>query len=452
VKVSEILQVLRRRWWILAVAVVGGLLGAYLASWLTVPTYQASLTMFLAQANGQPLQDLTNNPPADDVATYARLAQSRLMVQMALDDLDADEPPTNVTVTLTGTDSPIFMTLTVTADSAEDARALAQVYADEFPDFVADFQGLPATTAPPVAVFGDVSSSNAPISPDVARNTAAGLGLGLVVGVAGIFLAEALDRRLRTPEQAVAATGLPLLATIPATGRRESYLSVDSTGSARAEALRQFRANLRFARAGLSIRSLGVTSASGREGKTATAVELALVNAREGLRVLLVDADLRRRGLREVLGLQDERGLTDVVTGRHPLDDVLQTYGVISSIAVLTSGPAEADASELLGSDRMRKLVQEVGDRFDLVIYDTAPVLPVADTQVLAESLDAVLLVARMGKSRRDRLHQAASLLDAVDVKVLGVAVQGARPTGDIRYISGARGRQTPRPATGSEA
>jgi receptor protein-tyrosine kinase len=451
VSISEIFQVIRRRWWLLVIALVGGVLGAYLASTFTVPTYQASLMMYLAQSNGQPLQVEANSPTTDDIATYGELAQSPQMLQTALEQVNAGQPLRNVGVTLTPGASPIFMTLTVTADSAEGARALAQAYVDTVPDFVARFQGTPADSEPPIAVFGDVAASTSPISPNYPRNTAAGLGLGLIVGVAGIFLAESLDRRLRTPEQVVAATGLSLLATIPEPGRRGSYLSVDSPGSARAEALRQFRTNVRFARAGLSLRSLGVTSATGREGKTATAVELALVSAREGLRVLLVDADLRRPSLRELLGLQDERGLTDVLTRRHPLDDLLQTFGDATSITVLASGPVIPEPSELLGSERMRKLAQEVADRFDLVIYDSAPVIPVADTLVLAESLDSVMLVARVAQSRRDRLHQAATLLDEVGAKVLGIVLRGTRSPGDVRYLRSQRSRKGGRPVTAGD-
>jgi len=409
---------LRRRWWVVSLAVAAGIVGAYAATAQAPHIYETSMSFYLAAPNGLPDGSITPDVAGTRIATYRALAKSPQMMQEA-----AGTAGSGGTVTVTGSDSPLFMSMNTTADSADGAYALAQAYADEFPAFAASFEGSPAGS-PPLVLFEAPTKPGAPISPDARRNVLVGLALGLVIGIVAMFVLEMSDRKVRTADQATQAAGLRLLASVPHETVKGARRALGDTGSRRAEATRQLRTNVWFAGGPRVLRSLIVASPSGREGKTSTAVDLAITCARAGQRVLLVDADLRRPGVSRELGLGNTTGLVDLLTSSATLDDVLQTWGEDFRLSVLASGPVPTNPSELLGSER-----------FDLVIYDSAPILPVTDALTLAPALDGVLLVARIDRTRRDQLRRAASVLAELDLRVIGLVCQDDRDEARSGYI-----------------
>ncbi len=143
---------------------------------------------------------------------------------------------------------------------------------------------------------------------------------------------------------------------------------------------------------------LVVTSCLDIEGKSSTVADLAVVTAETEARVLVIEADLRRPKVSSYLGLDNTSGLTNVLAGQVKVDDVLQPWGD-RGLMVLASGPLPPNPSELLGSRQMGTLLENLRKRFELIIIDTPPVLPVADARVVARHADGVLLVARYGRS-----------------------------------------------------
>ncbi len=162
-----------------------------------------------------------------------------------------------------------------------------------------------------------------------------------------------------------------------------------------------------------------MTSALPGEGKSTTAVNLALTSATAGLRTILVEGDLRLPRVADYLGVEDSAGLTTVLAGRADLDDVLQPYGD-TGLSVLAAGPIPLNPAALLGSRHMSELLQRLRDRADLVIVDSPPLLPVADAAVLARQADGAVLVVKHGKTTREHLARGLERLRAVDATVLG--------------------------------
>jgi len=193
------------------------------------------------------------------------------------------------------------------------------------------------------------------------------------------------------------------------------------------------------------LRTILVTSAVAGEGKTTTAVNLAITSALAGQRVLIVDADLRRPGVAIELGLEGVFGLTNLLIDETTLEEAVQPWGPGGELHVLPSGRVPANPSELLGSLRMLDLVYDLRARYDLVIFDTPPLLPVTDATVLGRAVDGVVLVTKVGSTSRDRLKRAVQGLRKLEIRTIGVACNWTSAT-EAYYLprTGSRFRVRP--------
>jgi len=189
-----------------------------------------------------------------------------------------------------------------------------------------------------------------------------------------------------------------------------------------AEAYRTLRTNIQFSSLDTELRTLLVTSAGPSEGKSTTLANLAVVMAESGSRVLAVDCDLRRSSLHLLFGLDNTRGLTNVIleegTGPLPLQDT-----TVPNLQVLTSGPLPPNPSELLASRRMARVLELLREAAEMVLLDAPPVVAVTDAAILASRVDGVLLVIEAGTTRRDLARRARAQLEKVNARVLGVVL-----------------------------
>lgn len=190
--------------------------------------------------------------------------------------------------------------------------------------------------------------------------------------------------------------------------------------SAAAEAFRTLRTNIQFAGLDQPCRSVVITSATAGEGKTTAVANFGLVAAQAGSRVCLVDSDLRRPALHRMFGLENTRGLTTALVQELPFAEVAQPTR-IPHLSVLTTGPLPPNPAELVGSKRMRELLEAAASTFDLILCDSPPIISVADGVALAAQCDGVILVVRAGKVAFDVIQRATSQIEAVKGRILGV-------------------------------
>lgn len=186
------------------------------------------------------------------------------------------------------------------------------------------------------------------------------------------------------------------------------------------EPLRALRTNIRFLGGGSPPRVIAVTSASSGEGRTSTAIDLSAILAEAGHTVLLVGGDLRDAALGSRLGLNQDRGLSTVLSGEHHVEDVI-VPGAFGGVSVLPSGPVPPNPSELLGSDRAQLLLESLRGDYRYVIVDTPPLLDATDGAILTALADGAVVLARTGRTTRDKLRRAIKVLDGVGGTVLGV-------------------------------
>ncbi|MEO8851880.1 MAG: polysaccharide biosynthesis tyrosine autokinase [Allobranchiibius sp.] len=263
------------------------------------------------------------------------------------------------------------------------------------------------------------------ISPDAQKYLTLGLVAGLVVGYLVAILRLMLDQRVRTLSDVETITGAGTLGVLPKTPMLEGDARRNADPHSRAgEALRQLRTNLRFVNVDSPPRAIVVTSPDPGEGKSTVAATLARALADGGASVVLIDADLRRPTVSDVYDLDGSVGLSQVLAGDIELEDALRTLED-SSLQILPSGRVPPNPSELVGSERMRVLIEKLKPAH-MVIIDAPPLLPVTDAGLLARAVDGVLLVCVVGKTSKEHLQAAVTMLERINARLLGSVINRA--------------------------
>ncbi len=251
--------------------------------------------------------------------------------------------------------------------------------------------------------------------------------LGLFCGVALALLLEALDNTVRSPDEVVRQTGLPLLGAIPLLeDATPQVITLSAPQSPVSEAYRTLRSNISFALTDLPARSLLVTSALGGEGKSAVAANLAVITAHAGQQVYLVDTDLRKPVQANLFGCEPGKGLTNVLVGEASIDDVLQDTGV-PGLNLIATGPLPPNPAELLDSARMTEVIDELHKRADVVIFDSPPALLLADAIILSSKTDRVIMTAESGRVTVEAFREVIRLMEHARGSLLGVVLNKYR-------------------------
>ena len=283
-----------------------------------------------------------------------------------------------------------------------------------------------------------VADSATKVSPKVTRNVLLGLGLGVFFGLAMMSLVEAADRRVRDSDEIQRRLGLHLLGRVPTPPRglrKPGQLGLLSDDAGHfAEVFHRLRVSLDFANVKTRARTLMVTSAVEQEGKSTTAGNLALAMAGAGRRVALVDLDLRRPMIATFFGLPDRVGATSVMLGEATVDQALRAVPLPAGVAgpsdgsllVMTAGPLPPNPSPLLEADATTELLDEIADRVDIVIIDSAPMLPVSDSVVLGGKVEGVVVVVRSEVVTRPMLTELHRTLLELPTPKLGFVLTGS--------------------------
>ncbi|MGA8850271.1 MAG: CpsD/CapB family tyrosine-protein kinase, partial [Aeromicrobium sp.] len=312
-------------------------------------------------------------------------------------------------------------------------------------------EGKAASATVVASVVDESGTASRPSSPSVSWWLAIGALIGLLLGLAVSAARQLTHRPIRTPDDLTEATGAPMLAAIgyDRTANRNPLVTDLDPGDPRFEASRLLRTNLQFVDVDSTETVLTVTSSMPGEGKSTTVANLAIALAHGGASVVLVDADLRRPQLDELFGLDHAPGLTTALVGTVDLADAVQETSV-HGLDVLTTGALPPNPSELLQTNAMADLVLTLRRRYDIVLFDAPPLLPVTDAALLATLSDGAVLLVRHGRTTAEQVRAAAGRLESVGADLLGTVLTMVPARGIARYGYGYEYQDAPKRTAGS--
>jgi capsular exopolysaccharide synthesis family protein len=290
-----------------------------------------------------------------------------------------------------------------------------------------------------VDIVDSAIAPGGPVSPDVRKNIMLGALAGLALGVALVLLRSYLDVRVRTPEDLKRFGFVPLSAishiavdtrTLETNGNGNGHhqeerfdphlVTYFNPLSPLAEAYRRLRTNVLYAQMETPLKSFLVTSANPSEGKSTTVANLAIAFAQAEKRVLLVDADMRRPTMHNFFGCTKNPGLTDLFVGNSTIEEIVNR-NIVENLDIIFCGTTPPNPAELLGSKRMHDFIKQMSEKYDLLMFDSPPLLAVTDAAVLSTSVDGAILVASAGATRAAAISRASEFLHGVGGKTLGV-------------------------------
>jgi capsular exopolysaccharide synthesis family protein len=440
---QDFAKLLRSRWVTVCVTTVVAVLGAVAVTLLTTPLYQASTRLFVSTSSGASMGELYqgNLLSQQRVLSYTDLLMGNTLAQRTIDKLGLDMSAKELQAHVKATAKPdtVLIDVSVLDESPVRARDIADALSNEFVAMARELETPEDGSAPDARVVVEQRASipDAPTTPKTARNIALGLAVGVLLGVGLALLRDRLDNTVKDQQTVEQITGVGLVGSIPLDKERRKVpaISFDGNKSAIAEAFRKLRTNLQFLAVDNPPRVIAVTSSLPNEGKSTTAINIALALAEAEHNVLLVDGDMRRAMLGKYLNLVGSVGLSTVLSGGASLSEVLQETR-FPRLTVLTSGAIPPNPSELLGSLAAKKVLAEMRAQFDYVIVDSSPLLAVTDAAILATNSDGVLIIARFGQSKRQQLAHAVGNLEDVGASVLGTVftMTPARGNGSYSY------------------
>ncbi len=305
-----------------------------------------------------------------------------------------------------------------------------------------------------VVIVDEAEPSTSPSSPRIAQSMMTSAVLALVGAIALAFLLDFLNNRLKTPEEVEQYLQVPNLAVVPLfsymedkarNNRKSSQLpkpdaetnsitalsprghprelvGASNPYSVHGEAYRTLRTGILLSRAGAPPKVILMTSTTSGEGKTVTATNTAVLFAHTGAKVLLLDADLRRPRCHRVFGTDKEPGLTEVLTGRRDVFEMIRPTAV-DGLSILTSGSLPPNPTELLGSDKMKQILTQVAGTFDFVVIDSPPILPVSDSILLSTIVDGVVVIVNSAKTAKQQIRVACARLKYARSKLFGIVL-----------------------------
>lgn len=439
-ELRDYLEILRRRWLGATLVALVVLAIASALTLLATPRYSATTRLFFSVQGSESVTDLAQGSTFAEkqMTSYAEVATSPLVLDSVTRELGLTSTAEELAQTITAVVPSDTVILEVTATDPDPTRAmdvanavgeqLAKVSATLVPQREDGSDAVQATT------LASARLPAAPSSPNVVRNLAVAFALGLIMGAGFALLRHVLDTKIRNDQDVRALTDRPLLGAIAFDEAVPTHpvMVADQPLSAPSEAIRRLRTNLQFVGVASGSKSVVVTSSIPGEGKSTTAINLAVSLADAGSRVILIDADLRRPSVAEYLGLEGRAGLTSVLIGRADAEDVIQPWRD-SGLDILPSGQVPPNPSELLGSAAMKGLLATLEAKYDVVLLDTPPLLPVTDATILTKLVGGALVVVGADRIHRAQLAESLDTLETADAQLHGlvlnkIARRDARP------------------------
>lgn len=406
------------------------------------PVYRSSASLYFTLDAGRSASDLNQGSTytQNQMLSFAQLVTMPYVLDPVIDELGLETTARELgrSVSASQPQDTAILEIGATSGDPERAAAVANATALELVDAVESLapRDEDGGSTVNVQVVKAAEEPEFPIAPNTRRNVLAGFVAGLVLGLLLAYLRDALDTRVRRAKDVSDVVRAPVLASISRRpGRRQGRLAMEmSPNSLQAEEYRRLRTNLRFLNVDADeALCLVFSSAIAGEGKSTTCLNLAITLAEAQVKVLLIDADMRRPRIADYLGIESNAGLTTVLIGRAALEDVVQPWGG-HDLDVLAAGEVPPNPAELISTRALQELIADVRSRYDVVLIDAPPLLPVADAAILSPLASGVVLVADTRRLRRHQLREAVESVHGAGGVVLGVVLNRLKPRRSKEY------------------
>lgn len=438
-ELQDYIRVVRKRWRIIIAATVVALIAAGMLTWLTPRQYQSTAQLFVSTGSGQNTSELAAGSTftQKQVKTYADLVRTPSILEPVIgkEGLESTAAELATAVTATVPVDTVLIDVSVTDENPARSARVAAAIASELTQVVPDLETVGGKKSPVKLSVVAPPQDGEQVRPQPMRNIALGFILGLLLGMALALLRDRLDTTVKNERDVQEITDATIIGGIhyDKSAPAHPLIIQSDPHSPRSEAFRSIRTNLQFIDVSNPPRAFAVTSSLQEEGKSTTTANLALTMAAGGSTVCVIDGDLRRARLLGYMGLESGVGLTNVLIGEADLEDVLQPFAD-TQVTVLGAGPVPPNPSELLGSEKMRDVIDALREKFDYVIIDTPPLLPVTDAAVVSTLVDGAVVVVGAGLIRKEHVVGALGILDAVGARTLGLLINRLPAKGQDRY------------------
>ena len=407
------------------------------AAWL----WQADQT-FRSTAYVYVVPSTSSGQTAITTATYAELMRTEPVVAAAGHEVGLSVLEVKESISAQALGKSSLIELAVTRGSGDEAQRIANAVLAEFARLATELNNNSqigeTESAVSFIVTQDPTLPGDPLSNNAVLYLTLALIGGIVLGTVLALLSSARDRSVKGPDDLKRTLGAPILGTIAedSTVVDEPLLTSLDIQHPRVEAFRVLRTNLQFIDVDSTSKVVVVTSSVPGEGKSTTVANLAIILAQTGLRVAVVEGDLRRPAIGKYLGVSNDVGLTTVLVGRTSLSAALQP-AITPGLEVLASGRRPPNPAELVQTRAMKSLIDSLRSQFDVILIDAPPLLPVTDGALLATLADGVLLVVRHGSTKHQEVHAAVDRLTSVDARLFGVVMNMTPHSSRSAFASG---------------
>lgn len=434
--IDEYYRILRRHWRIIVATTLIAV--ALMAVWdfFQPRVYEATSSGFVTTGKSTNLSEASfGDQLAKSRATsYVDVAASRAVAERVIDQLKLDTTPAALInqITVTQPTDTVLLRIAADAGSPEQAQQIANAWVKALSAQVSELEGS-GTGGLRIDVLEPAQLPSTPVSPNLKLDLVIAGIVGLLLGLGLAMLRSQLDGRLRDPNKVREQFGVPVLGSVPendqlAKADRRIPIVVgegvrtDTEGLITAEAFLKMRTSLQYMNVDRTLRAIVVTSPNPDDGKSTVASNIAASIALSGEPTLLVDADLRRPSIAGGFGLLDGAGLAEVLAHRVDLADVIQDAPQTPNLSVLAAGLTPPNPSEMVGSQAMKALVEQLSRDY-FVVIDAPPLLPVTDAAILGTQVDGVVVVVSAGRTLDHQLETAVRNLQEVHAAILGVVM-----------------------------
>lgn len=432
----DLWKIIKQRLMLIVIATVVAVAATGLISfYVLIPQYEATATLLVQPVNL--FEEITYNDLIANeklVTTYTEIIKSRMIAQDVILRMNLNIPEQELlkNVKVIGIKNTLITAITVISPDPLQAVSIANCFAQSFRDNLSEIMKVENVSILDEAKLED---NPKPVSPKPLLNMLIMLFLIFNTGIFLAIFSEMMDKTVKLQGYTNEIFGLPLLGIISKyPQRRESIFCLDMPKSPQAEAFRTLRTNVNYMQLSKKIRTLQITSSMPKEGKSMIIANLAVAMAQEKKKILLMDCDLRKPSIHNIFGITNSYGITSILTGELDVHQVIIKTKQLN-LDVITSGPIPPNPSELLAMERAKQLIEQLKEEYDTILFDSPPVLPVTDGQILAKYADAVVMIIKLGSTQSESVKQAKYMLEHVNARLIGVVLNyGKSQSKDYYY------------------